>query len=294
MSHLMSPVFIFQLEAELNLKLCAERKTMVNSSKNALSKLRIRQPLFRAHMDLLLPRKEFPRWFLHKVWFFWDEPALLPSIHIVQQEQKVYMHTSYICIILGNSKHQGSQQHSTTPQLRPFHPYRLTPSFHLSLPLTMFTTNNSADSLHWPRKAFCHRGKWSCCSTIIQRTRGSPIYHRWSQLLRLTFHLWSEETGIGCNKSMETHFWRSCDVWLAMLNQRCQEKILRWLLRMITDLAVSNALPEMATKAISYSQVLEYVKGLKPNLEIQMPLTQSSMTFWLRRDLMMQSSRCNG
>jgi hypothetical protein len=78
---------------------------------------------------------------------------------------------------------------------------------------------------------------------------------------------------------METHFWRSCDVWLAMLNQRCQEKILRWLLRMITDLAVSNALPEMATKAISYSQVLEYVKGLKPNLEIQMPLTQSSMTF---------------
>jgi hypothetical protein len=36
------------------------------------------------------------------------------------------------------------------------------------------------------------------------------------------------------------------------------------------------------------------VKGLKPNLEIQMPLTQSSMTFWLRRDLMMQSSRCNG
>jgi hypothetical protein len=52
---------------------------------------------------------------------------------------------------------------------------------------------------------------------------------------------------------------------LAMLNQRCQEKTLQGLLSIITDLAVSNALPEMASKSISYSQVLEYVKRLKPN-----------------------------
>jgi tRNA dimethylallyltransferase len=45
-----------------------------------------------------------------------------------------------------------------------------------------------------------------------------------------------------------------------IVDQRCEEMILRGLLRETTDLAVSNALPEMATKAIGYRQVLEYLR----------------------------------
>ena len=45
-----------------------------------------------------------------------------------------------------------------------------------------------------------------------------------------------------------------------IIDQRCEEMILRGLLRETTDLAVSNALPEMAAKAIGYRQVLEYLK----------------------------------
>lgn len=45
-----------------------------------------------------------------------------------------------------------------------------------------------------------------------------------------------------------------------IVDQRCEEMILRGLLRETTDLAVSDALPEMATKAIGYRQVLEYLQ----------------------------------
>lgn len=49
----------------------------------------------------------------------------------------------------------------------------------------------------------------------------------------------------------------------AVIDQRCEEMILRGLLQETTDLEVSNNLPEMATKAIGYRQVLDYLQ--RPN-----------------------------
>ena len=46
----------------------------------------------------------------------------------------------------------------------------------------------------------------------------------------------------------------------AVVDQRCEEMILRGLLQETTDLEVSNNLPDMATKAIGYRQALEYLQ----------------------------------
>ena len=57
MSHLMSPVFRFQLEAELRLNLCAAPKNMANSTLECQFKvLKAGNLYLRAH-------KEFPHWF---------------------------------------------------------------------------------------------------------------------------------------------------------------------------------------------------------------------------------------
>jgi tRNA dimethylallyltransferase len=46
----------------------------------------------------------------------------------------------------------------------------------------------------------------------------------------------------------------------AVVDQRCEEMILGGLLQETTDLSVSNNLPDMATKAIGYRQVLDYLQ----------------------------------
>ena len=52
MSHFMSPVFRFQLEAELRLKLCAEPKNMANSTLKCHFKVALSGNLYlRAHQD---------------------------------------------------------------------------------------------------------------------------------------------------------------------------------------------------------------------------------------------------
>jgi tRNA dimethylallyltransferase len=46
----------------------------------------------------------------------------------------------------------------------------------------------------------------------------------------------------------------------AIVDQRCEEMILRGLFQETTDLQVANLMPDMATKAIGYRQVLDYLQ----------------------------------
>ena len=159
------------------------------------------------------------------------------------------MHKSYTCIILGQNKHQGSEQHSTTPKSWPLHPSRLNPLFPYNKQLSRLTTLTKERSLS-PLKTGLLLNNDAADSGKPYVSLLNQVFETRVQSLIGSDWYWLQQI-IGDSPLAVLR----C---LAMMNQRCQEKNPRGLLCMITDLVVSNTLTVMASKAISYSQFLEF------------------------------------
>jgi hypothetical protein len=136
MSHLMPPVFRFQLEAELKLKLCAEQKTMVNSTiKRPFKVTNQTTSISHAHGSPLASKGISSLISTQGMIFSGMNLPYYPAFTLYSRSKRSIC--TYICIILGNHKHQGSQQPSITPQSWPLHPFRLNPLF----PFVLATDN---------------------------------------------------------------------------------------------------------------------------------------------------------
>ena len=135
-------------------------------------------------------------------------------------------HVSYTCIILGHYKHQGSQQDSTTPQSWPLHPNRLNPLFPFVLAtdnvynerLSRLTTLTKERSLPpWKTELLLNNDPTDSRKPYVSSL--NPVFETRVQSLIGRDWYWLRQINWDVLLAVLRR--------LAMMNQRCQEKILR-------------------------------------------------------------------